>query len=255
MMKGKLFWIGGVVVLLLAVGVTIALAEEPVTYYACVNNSSGTIHMLDAADYDAGERCHNHEYLISWNEVGPPGPQGDVGDQGPKGEQGDPGLPGADGLPCWDLNGNGSADLPDEDVNGDSTVDVLDCRGPAGPKGDKGDQGDPGPKGDQGDPGPKGDQGDPGAPGYFSDCTWTYGPGTELVDSSQSVRAYCESGYTAVSGGYGYYLWHHNSLCIPTVSHAVLTAPNYDNYDAWEVHWIGDDCVDNEVYTQVFCCN
>ena len=32
---------------------------------------------------------------------------------------------------CWDLNWNGEAD-PDEDTNGDGTVDVYDCRGEAG---------------------------------------------------------------------------------------------------------------------------
>ncbi len=35
----------------------------------------------------------------------------------------------ADGQDCWDLNGNGVADLASEDTNGDGVVDVLDCRG------------------------------------------------------------------------------------------------------------------------------
>ncbi len=37
------------------------------------------------------------------------------------------GRNGADGISCWDLNQNGIGDLPDEDLNGDGTVDALDC--------------------------------------------------------------------------------------------------------------------------------
>lgn len=33
---------------------------------------------------------------------------------------------------CWDINQNGVADLDSEDTNGDSAVNVLDCRGAAG---------------------------------------------------------------------------------------------------------------------------
>jgi len=39
---------------------------------------------------------------------------------------------GEDGTNCWDSNENGVADLPDEDVNNDGQVDVLDCRGADG---------------------------------------------------------------------------------------------------------------------------
>ena len=60
-----------------------------------------------------------------------------AGTQGPSGNDG---LNGLNGISCWDLNENGSADFPDEDVNGDSTINVLDCKGP---KGDKGDTGGP----------------------------------------------------------------------------------------------------------------
>ncbi len=49
---------------------------------------------------------------------------------GCEGDDGDDGRDGADGsagLACWDLNENGVGDLPDEDLNGDGVVDVLDC--------------------------------------------------------------------------------------------------------------------------------
>ncbi len=50
------------------------------------------------------------------------------GDDGAPGADGTDGADGADGLNCWDLNGNGIGDIPDEDFNGDGVVDVFDCR-------------------------------------------------------------------------------------------------------------------------------
>ena len=49
------------------------------------------------------------------------------GNDGAAGAPGAAGTPGTDGQACWDLNGNGVGDLPDEDLNGDGVVDVLDC--------------------------------------------------------------------------------------------------------------------------------
>ncbi len=103
--------------------------------------------------------------------LGPEGPEGPTGDDGDDGSDGAQGPTGANGIACWDLNGNGTGDLPAEDTNGDLTVDVLDCTGPQGLQGIQGIQGDPGPQGIQGiqgDPGPQGIQGiqgDPGPPG------------------------------------------------------------------------------------------
>ena len=57
-------------------------------------------------------------------------------DDGAKGDKGDPGE---DGISCWDLNANGVGDIPDEDLNGDTIVDVKDCKGSKGDTGDKGD--------------------------------------------------------------------------------------------------------------------
>ena len=47
------------------------------------------------------------------------------------GEDGNDGLPGADGLACWDLNGNGTAEA-NEDANNDSNFNALDCQGADG---------------------------------------------------------------------------------------------------------------------------
>lgn len=165
-MKNKLFLIVGILILLLAGGMTWALAQgEGVIYYACVNKSSGTIKIINE-----GEGCKNNETLIQWNQVGPQGPAGPQGPQGPQGEQGLRGEPGPQGeqglqgekgdkgeqglqgekgekgdkgnpgLACWDLNGNGMTDA-EEDINEDSVVDIADCKGP---------QGDPGPIGPEG---------------------------------------------------------------------------------------------------------
>ncbi|UII77458.1 hypothetical protein LV716_06725 [Flagellimonas sp. HMM57] len=53
------------------------------------------------------------------------------------GENGTDGLPGADGVSCWDLNGNGTGDA-EEDVNDDGNFDALDCKGEQGEQGDDG---------------------------------------------------------------------------------------------------------------------
>ncbi|NHA13724.1 tetrathionate reductase family octaheme c-type cytochrome [Thioalkalivibrio sp. XN279] len=51
------------------------------------------------------------------------------GDDGDDGVAGPPGADGSDGINCWDLNENGVAD-PEEDRNGDGTIDVFDCQTP-----------------------------------------------------------------------------------------------------------------------------
>ncbi len=152
------FIVVGLVVALLASAATWAGAQEgTVTYYACVNNASGTIHMV-APD----QMCGNNEQRVAWNSEGPQGPAG---------------------LTCWDLNGNGWAD-PEEDVNQDAAWDVWDCIGPAGPQGEAGlagpagPQGEPGatgatgPAGAQGDVGPAGPQGETGPAGPAGLACW-----------------------------------------------------------------------------------
>lgn len=101
---------------------------------------------------------------------GPTGPRGVAGPEGPtgaNGEKGDPGAagqPGNDGLSCWDLDGDGNADVS-EDVNGDGRHTALDCRGSTGSQGVQGAQGPAGPQGAAGAKGEKGDKGDSGAAG------------------------------------------------------------------------------------------
>ena len=78
---------------------------------------------------------------------GPPGEDGAdgaPGTDGADGADGADGSDGTDGLACWDLNGNGTGDLPDEDINGDGVVNVSDCQGSPGEDGDDGAEGTPG---------------------------------------------------------------------------------------------------------------
>ncbi len=65
--------------------------------------------------------------VLAFGVVGCDGDDGDDGAPGPAGADGAPGVDGTDGINCWDLNENGVPDLPDEDLNGDGVVDVLDC--------------------------------------------------------------------------------------------------------------------------------
>jgi Collagen triple helix repeat (20 copies)/Divergent InlB B-repeat domain len=72
---------------------TMARADGDGTrYYACVNNSSGTIKMIGAA-----ATCANNEIRIEWNQQGPPGPAGSQGEVGPTGPQGELGPTGPQG--------------------------------------------------------------------------------------------------------------------------------------------------------------
>jgi hypothetical protein len=91
----------------------------------CYATKDGALRLIDA---EAGQPCGNKEQLITWNQMGPAGPQGPQGEpsaQGPVGSQ-----------------------------------------GPQGATGPQGPQGIPGPTGVPGAPGPQGTQGAPGISGY-----------------------------------------------------------------------------------------
>ena len=62
------------------------------------------------------------------------GEDGTTGPAGTDGIDGTDGANGLDGIACWDLNGNGEGD-PEEDTNGDTLVDALDCQGVDGTNG------------------------------------------------------------------------------------------------------------------------
>ena len=60
--------------------ITFAAAASTGVIYACVNNSSGTIHLVGSAD-----TCSTNEVALAWNQQGP---KGDTGPQGPTGPAG-----------------------------------------------------------------------------------------------------------------------------------------------------------------------
>jgi type VI secretion system secreted protein Hcp len=74
-------------------GITNVWAQDNNTiYYACVNNSSGTIKMVST-----DQECNGGAIKISWNQVGPKGDTGATGPAGPQGLKGDTGDKGDTG--------------------------------------------------------------------------------------------------------------------------------------------------------------
>lgn len=67
----------------------IVRAETSGIIYACVNNGSGTIHIISATG-----TCSSNEMRLTWNQQGPAGP---AGPQGPAGPPGPPGGGGGSG--------------------------------------------------------------------------------------------------------------------------------------------------------------
>jgi hypothetical protein len=68
------------------------LQPAVVTYYGCVNNTTGAIRIVSKATI-----CKLTEHKITWNQVGPRGPQGPKGNQGNQGPQGPQGAQGPQG--------------------------------------------------------------------------------------------------------------------------------------------------------------
>jgi len=73
-------------------GLAQAQAVSNSLIYACVNNGSGTIHIVAP-----NATCQSNEISLVWNAAGPQGPAGPTGAQGPAGPQGIQGPPGAQG--------------------------------------------------------------------------------------------------------------------------------------------------------------
>ncbi len=114
---------------LLAGATTLAFAQTDTTVWACVNNSSGTIHIIAA-----NGQCASNEMRLMWNQqgiqgqTGPQGPQGDTGaigaagpqgatgETGPAGPQGPAGANGVSGAQIVEATQIKSAFDPDFDV-------------------------------------------------------------------------------------------------------------------------------------------
>jgi hypothetical protein len=125
---GAFFLVAGCAFLVAA---QLPAAAVTVTYYACINNSTGAIRIVNQSTV-----CKTGEHEIQWNQAGPQGPKGATGAQGPKGATGATGPKGATGP-----------------------------QGPQGPQGTKGATGATGATGPQG---PQGVQGPQGPAGFAS---------------------------------------------------------------------------------------
>ena len=79
-------------VLLLALAVP-AIAAHAATIHACYSKSTGDVRIVLSAS-----QCKSTEQAVSWNTVGPAGPQGPIGPKGEKGATGLEGPKGATGL-------------------------------------------------------------------------------------------------------------------------------------------------------------
>jgi hypothetical protein len=105
------------------------------TYTGCLNKATGVPYNVAVA-LQPLHKCLGTDPVLSWNNVGPQGPQGVTGSKGETGmtgPKGEPGLPGPQGV--------------------------------QGPAGATGDPGQAGPKGEPGAPGAAGADGRDGAPG------------------------------------------------------------------------------------------
>ena len=94
------------------------------------------------------------------------------------------GPQGPAGLACWDLNGNGTGDVPAEDINGDTVVNVSDCTGLQGPQGIQGIQG---PQGIQGIQGPQGLTGPAGTARAYATIDPTTSPTFIIAARSSNI--------------------------------------------------------------------
>lgn len=222
-MNRRLLFIPMSLVLLFVFGFTWVLASPSIqTYYACVNKSSGTIHMVEK-----GGGCKNNETLIEWNNVGPEEPRGPEGPRGPKDEKGDPGPIGPQG-PKGDQGDRGPI-------------------GPQGPKGDQGDRGHIGPqgtKGDQGDRGPIGPQGPPGVLRFNKlSSNWR----TISANGTLRISVGCShSQDVAISGGF------------ETDSDSVIVMRSYQssNPTFWEIKFSNDSLLfSNSARAIVICAD
>jgi len=173
---------------------------------------------------------------------GPPGPQGErgppgtTGERGPEGPQGDKGDTGATGP-----MGNPGPQGPSGAI------------GPQGPEGPQGDTGATGATGPQGPAGPMGNTGATGATGPQGPA----GPqsvankiyittGSEITGNPANSLGNCDSGDTAVSGGFDLYINNGN----------LTELHNYkSDEDSWFVGAEGDPGSSFTVLAQVNCFN
>src|SRR5437763_10679061 len=87
--------------LALSLGATTIILGDVATgmVYACVNNSSGTIHIISAS-----QTCSTNEQMVSWNQQGLAGATGATGVTGATGPRGATGPKGVNWRGEYDTN-------------------------------------------------------------------------------------------------------------------------------------------------------
>jgi len=212
-----------------------AFAVTPSTViYACVNQSSGAIHIVDGAT-----PCSSNETKLVWNTEGPPGPQGNTGAQGATGPKGDTGDQGPIGP-----QGNTGA------------------QGIVGPQGATGPQGLQGPQGATGTAGQRGPQGATGAQGPAGSGLSGYQIVTSSLDipdidigglQTKNFYAVCPAGEKVVGGGHfvtGGEVQHSG----PTVP-GLNTAAGYGAGEAWYLKVYNSSIFTNSAWAYAICVN
>ncbi len=134
------------------------------------------------------------------------GVDGTDGTDGVDGTDGKDGIDGDNGQACWDLDGNGMADVNTEDANGDNVVDINDCIGKDGIDGTNGSNGVDGTNGSNGVDGTNGSNGSNGTNGQA--CWDLDGNGvgdvnSEDVNGDNVVNVYDCAGTDGKSGSNG----------------------------------------------------
>jgi Collagen triple helix repeat (20 copies) len=133
----KILCVIPIVLLFVAIGAPNAHA---VTYYACVNNSTGDITIVSSTT-----TCATGSHKIQWNEEGPTGPTGPKGATGPAGAKGATGATGPAG-PAGAKGATGATG-PEGPAGPKGAIGATGPAGPAGPKGATGATGPTGPPG------------------------------------------------------------------------------------------------------------
>jgi hypothetical protein len=102
-------------------GMVYAHGGDVTLIHACVGKTLGIPRIVSPTT-----TCTRFENPLDWSIQGVQGIQGN---------------PGQNGQACWDLNNNGAEDVATEDANGDTFVNVADCKGEQGIQGEQGEPG------------------------------------------------------------------------------------------------------------------
>ncbi len=115
-MKGKWFFIVGLMALFLAIGVTLAGAQpEDTTFYGCLNESDGTIRV-----FLQPTQCEMDEVAVTWNKMGTEAERGNLALAGQTCDEGEV---------MYGFDGNG--DILCSYIGASKPVDYKDFESPA----------------------------------------------------------------------------------------------------------------------------